>query len=259
MISTSQSKLIRSLRQKKYRDQSRLYLAEGEKMVIELLAGKGGLAHQIQELFASRDWIDRNEDLLDQFKNRVNEASAAELKKVSNLVTPQQVLALVNQPKRIFQLDPLLNNPVLAFESIRDPGNLGTIIRTADWFGIDHMVCSPDSADLYNPKVVQATMGAIARVEVYYTNIEQLLAESEMKKKIVYGTFLEGENIYESKMEQNPLVLFGNESRGLSDRFDPFIHRRIAIPSYSRIGKGSESLNIASSVAVFCSELKRLG
>ena len=259
MISTNQSKLIRSLRQKKFRDQSRLYLVEGEKMIIELLAGKGGKDHQIQELFASRDWIDRNADLLDQIEKKVNEASVVELKKVSNLVTPQQVLALVTQPERIPQLEPLLNNPVLAFESIRDPGNLGTIIRTADWFGIDHIVCSPDSADVYNPKVVQATMGALGRVEVYYTNIEQLLTESEMKKKIVYGTFMEGDNIYESKMEQNPLILFGNESHGLSDRFDPFINRRIAIPSYSQIGKGSESLNVASSVAIFCSELKRWG
>ncbi len=259
MISANQSKLIRSLQQKKYRDQSGLYMVEGEKMVIELLGEMGGKDHQIQDLFASGEWIHKNEDLLDQIEKKVYEASAAELKKVSNLVKSPQVLALVSQPQLVPHLIRLLNHPVLAFESIRDPGNLGTIIRTADWFGIDQIVCSTDSVDLYNPKVVQATMGAITRVGVYYTDIEHLLVELEMKKKIVYGTFLTGDNIYDTKLERNPLVLFGNESHGISDRFDQLITRRISIPSNSKRGKGSESLNVASSVAVFCSELTRLG
>lgn len=259
MISANQSKLIRSLQQKKYRDQSGLYMVEGEKMINELLCGMGGKDHQIQEVFASREWIDKNKDLLNRTEKKVNEASAAELKKVSNLVKPPQVLALVTQPQGIPHLIRLLPHPVLAFESIRDPGNLGTIIRTADWFGIDQIVCSTDSVDLYNPKVVQATMGAIARVAVFYTDIERLLAEPEMKEKVVYGTFLTGDNIYDTKLERNPLVLFGNESHGISDRYDQFLTRRISIPSNSKEGKGSESLNIASSVAVFCSELTRLG
>lgn len=259
MISANQSKLIRSLKQKKFRDQSGLYLVEGEKMVIELLGEMGGKDHQIQELFASKDWIDKNKDLLDPIEKKVYDVSAAELKKVSNLVKAPQVLALVNQPQRVPRLIQLLNQPVLAFESIRDPGNLGTIIRTADWFGIDQILCSTDSVDLYNPKVVQATMGAITRVGVYYTDIEQLLAKPEMKKKVVYGTFMNGDSIYDTKLERNPLVLFGNESHGLSDRFNHLITRRISIPSNSKRGKGSESLNVASSAAVFCSELTRLG
>jgi len=259
MISAKQSKLIRSLSQKKYRDQSRLYMVEGEKMIGELLAGKGAEDHKLEQLFATREWISRNDILLHQLETEVNEASSDELKKVSNLVTPQQVLALVSIPDRKHHMEPLLSSTVLAFEAIRDPGNLGTIIRTADWFGIDHIVCTPNSVDAFNPKVVQATMGAIARVNVYYLDLEQLLSESGMMEKIVYGTFLEGENIYGMNMEKNPLILFGNESHGLSNQYDQYINRKIAIPSFSQSGKGSESLNVASSVAVVCSELKRVG
>jgi len=146
---------------------------------------------------------------------------------------------------------------ILGFEAVRDPGNLGTIIRTADWFGIRHILCSTDSVDQYNPKVVQATMGAMARVEVHYVDLELLLGEPSMKNKPVYGTFLGGENIYETALEENPLILFGNESQGLSSRFDPFIRTRLAIPPFAGKQAGSESLNLASSVAVVCSEVRR--
>lgn len=234
-------------------------MVEGEKIIGELLGGKGAEDHHIEQLFATREWIHRNESLLHQWEMKVHEASSDELKKVSNLVTPQQVLAVVTMPGRKLRMESLLSNPVLAFEAIRDPGNLGTIIRTADWFGIDHIVCTPDSADVFNPKVVQATMGAIARVHIFYLDIEQLLCESGMKEKIVYGTFLRGENIYGMNLEKNPIILFGNESHGLSDQYDQYINRKIAIPSFSQSGKGSESLNVASSVAVVCSELKRMG
>ncbi len=259
MISANQSKLIRSLRQKKNRDQSGLYLMEGEKMIGELLEGIGGEHHNIQQLFATAEWTDRNTELINQLQGKVNEVSISELQKVSNLVTSQHVLALVTQPKRDPSLEIMIRKPTLAFESIRDPGNLGTIIRTADWFGIDHVICTPDSVDVFNPKVVQATMGAITRVEIYYADIESFLSETVMNDKVVYGTFLDGDNIYEQDLDENPLILFGNESHGLSDRYDKFITQRIAIPSNSNCGKGSESLNVASSVAVFCSELIRKG
>ena len=127
---------------------------------------------------------------------KATEASQAEIKKASTLVTPQQVIALVSIPDSHFNLKDLLHTPVLAFESIRDPGNLGTIIRTADWFGLKHIVCTPDSTDLFNPKVVQSTMGAITRVQVHYLDLETLLAYEEMRGKAVYGTFMEGNNIY---------------------------------------------------------------
>ena len=257
MISSSKSKLIRSLQQKKFRDQHRLFLVEGEKMVRELVTGGPEISYHIRELFASPEWIERHSSMLKQSGIEIKEAPQAEIKKVSNLVTPQAVIALASIPHRSFSAKVLMNTPVLAFESIRDPGNLGTIIRTADWFGIRHIVCTPDSTDLYNPKVVQSTMGAITRVQVHYQDLETLLESRELEGKTSFGTFMEGENIYETTLEPDPLILFGNESHGLSDRLSPLIKRRITIPSFSPICKGSESLNVASSVAVVCSELRR--
>lgn len=257
MISIAQSKLIRSLQKKKFRDQHRLFLVEGEKMVGELVSRLPESHYQIHELFASPEWIQSHKTSLEHTGVNITEASPAEVKKVSNLVTPQAVIALVHIPEWSFNINELLNTPVLAFESIRDPGNLGTIIRTADWFGIRHLVCTPDSTDLYNPKVVQSTMGAFARVRVHYMEIEGLLKREEMQQKTVFGTFLDGENIYESSLEPDPFILFGNESHGLSGHFDPHIHHRITIPAFSPPESGSESLNLASSVAVVCSELRR--
>lgn len=257
MISSAQLKLLRSLGQKKYRDLHRLFIIEGEKMVMELAESSQGNRFQIREIYATPEWIERHPSPMNDPNTPICEAAPSEIKKVSNLVTPQPVIALVSMPKASFDAEELLNSPVLAFESIRDPGNLGTIIRTADWFGIRHIVCTTDSTDLFNPKVVQSTMGAISRVQVHYLEIESLLKSREMQSKTVLGTFMEGENIYETSLETDSLILFGNESHGLSGRFDPYISRRISIPSFSPDGKGSESLNVASSVAVICSELRR--
>ena len=259
MISTSVSKLIRSLHHKKFRDQHRLYVVEGEKMVRELLEERSREGHQVQQLYANATWLDQNMKQIRHKGTRFTEASTAELKKVSSQVTPQPVLALVSIPDSLPGLEALLHSTVLAFESIRDPGNLGTIIRTADWFGISHIVCTPDSVDVFNPKVVQSTMGAIIRVKVHYRDLERLLEEPLLKDKPVYGTFMDGDNIFESAILSYPLILFGNESHGLTSKYDAHIHRRLSIPSFSRGGKGSESLNIASSVAVICSEVSRRG
>jgi len=257
MISSAKSKLIRSLRQKKFRDQHRLFMAEGEKMVLELARMDPETHFQIREIFATGDWIEKRGYLLNEMNAEISELTTSEIKKLSNLVTPQPVVALVSMPDNDFDTEELLHIPVLAFEAIRDPGNLGTIIRTADWFGIRQIICTPDSTDLFNPKVVQSTMGSIARVQVAYMDIDTLLGSTALKGKPVFGTFLSGRNIYETSLGPEPLILFGNESHGLSDRFDPYIHQRISIPSFSRTGRGSESLNVASSVAVICSELRR--
>ncbi len=226
-------------------------------MINEMLDTRADTEHKIQQIFAQTDWLEQHGSTLTSSQIEVHEASAGELKKVSNLVTPPPVLALVAIPEVDTQKSGLLSNPVLVFEAIRDPGNLGTIMRTADWFGIGHMVCSPDSVDLYNPKVVQSTMGAISRVSVHYLDLEEWMNEPEMKQRIIYGTFLDGDNIYQTTMEKDPVILFGNESSGLSNRYDPYLTRKISIPSFSQTGKSSESLNVASSVAVVCSELRR--
>ena len=257
MISSSQIKLIRSLSQKKFRDKNQLYIIEGEKLVKELMGGKAGKDHMIKLLFAKGSWIGQNHTELSESGIDAIEAAPTEIKKVSNLVTPSQVLALVTIPDPQFNEDEVADAPVLAFESIRDPGNLGTIIRTADWFGIGHVICTPDSADAFNPKVVQSTMGAITRIRIIYKDLKEILNGPGMKRKAVYGTFLDGENIYETPLDKNPMILFGNESHGLSDRYNPYIQKRLSIPSFSTSGAGSESLNVASSVAVICSEIRR--
>ena len=259
MISTSTLKLIRSLRHKKYRDQHRLYCAEGDKIVLELIRQHPEGDHRLEQLFATGDWIRKNKEVLDAAGIHYTEATSGQLNKASTLVTPRPVLALVHKPVIVPDLYVLGNSPLLGFESIRDPGNLGSIIRTADWFGFGHLVCTPDSADMFNPKVVQSTMGAIARVRVHYLELDWLLKEPAMKDKPVYATFLDGRNVYETAMEEAPLVLFGNESRGLTREYDPYIDTRIAIPSFKQHRSGSESLNIAASVAVICSEIRRRG
>ncbi len=261
MISKSKIKLIRSLSRKKTREQQKLFLVEGEKMVMELLHGnrkgfpKGSIS--IRELIATEEWISTHDASLQGLDTEVTRTGEKELRSISNLVTPQPVLAIATIPETILDPEVLLGETVLGLEAVRDPGNLGTIIRTADWFGIRHILCTTDSVDLYNPKVVQSTMGAMLRVKVHYTELEPLLKEQTRQGKPVYGTFLKGENIYETALGQNPLILFGNESKGLSSSYDPFITTRISIPSFAGDNSGSESLNLASSVAVVCSEVRR--
>ena len=249
--------MLRSLQHKKYRDANKLFVVEGEKIVSELLDQGPDSPFQVREIFASPEWMEGKQSLLQGARTENTEASMAELKKVSSLVNPQPVLALVAMPENETEMKELENHPVLAFEAIRDPGNLGTIIRTADWFGIRHILCSPDSADVYNPKVIQATMGAFARVRLSYLDLEALLESPPWREKTVYGTFLDGENIYESELHTAPLIFFGNEARGLSRGLGSRIQNRLSIPSFSGQGQGSESLNVASSVAVVCSELRR--
>lgn len=226
-------------------------------MVKELLENGDKSRHRPVRLYATSDYLHRKKDFLHRHQVELVEASQKELDRVSNLVTPQPVLALVTRPGPISMDVIPASDPVLAFESIRDPGNLGSILRTADWFGIRHVVCSKDSADVYNPKVVQSTMGAIFRVEVIYADLLEWLEQIGTGERQILGTFLEGENLYRIPLESNPVILFGNESRGLSDRYDPYLSRKLSIPSFHRNGRGPESLNVAASVAVICSELRR--
>jgi TrmH family RNA methyltransferase len=257
MISASQMKLIRSLRQKKYRDLHCLYLVEGEKMVRELVEGSHSVAHRPVRIYATADWLLENEGWFHPARFEVTEAHEKELAKVSNLMTPQPVIAVVSMPEKEAGNRELSDHPVLVFESIRDPGNLGTILRTANWFGINQVVCSPDSADLFNPKVVQATMGAIFRVSVHYLELGEWLSVQYSQSRRIYGTFLEGESIYHVTLDRKPVFLFGNESTGLSNHYDRFLCQKITIPAFPGQGNSPESLNVAASVAVVCSEWRR--
>lgn len=277
MISSSQTKLLRSLQMKKHRDRQRLYTVEGSKMALDLIKGVGDKGHRPERIFATGEWIAAHAKLLGSLTDRVVEGTENELRKISNMVTPQPVVCLVNMPEkssletgqsgksgevvdRPEKEGPEQNipdGPILVFESIRDPGNLGTIMRTANWFGISMLVCSPDSVDQYNPKVVQATMGAIFRVTVNYRELEGWLSGLVKDKHRIFGTFLEGESIYRSDLGGAPVILFGNESHGLSNNYDRYLDRKIAIPPFFGRKEGPESLNVASTVAVVCSEIRR--
>lgn len=246
-ISKNRLKLIRSLNQKKYRDKNNLFLAEGPKLVGELLE-----VLPCDFLAATPDWLTENKGFEAE---EIIAVSYEELKKGSLQQTPQQVLALFKQPQHTFNPEIIKNNLCLALDDIQSPGNLGTIIRLADWFGIKDVFCSLNTVDLYNPKTVQATMGAIARVRVHYTNLTTLI--KQLEDTPIYGSFLEGNPIYEEKIENRGLIVMGNEGKGINEEIEALTTNKLYIPNYPPDRKGSESLNVAIATAIICAEFRR--
>ncbi len=238
MISKSQTKLITSLQQKKYRDQTGLFVGEGPKVIAELL--KEGF--ELESLFTNEaSQITAENHFL---------VTDAELKKISFLKTANTSLAIFKMPKP----KPLQNEGLMvALDAVRDPGNLGTIIRLCDWFGVQQLLCSEDTADCFNPKVVQATMGSLARVQIYYLS---LAAFFEKTKLPIYGGFMDGENVYSEKLPQNGIIVMGNEANGISEALRKQITHKITIPRYGKTQK-TESLNVATATAILLSEFRR--
>ena len=242
MISKNQQKYIRQLEQKKYRKREGCFVAEGTKVVGDLLKRYQPLA-----LYATESW--------DAPKGvGYTLVSEEELQRVSFQQHPQQVLAIFPIPQ---PTDPvsLRGSLTLALDGVQDPGNLGTIIRIADWFGIDTIICSEDTADAWNPKVIQATMGSIARVNVIYANLVELL-DTLPSDYPVYGTFLDGENIYTQTLSGEGLIIMGNEGNGISDAVKAKVNRRLLIPDFHQ-GDTADSLNVAIATAITCSEFRR--
>jgi TrmH family RNA methyltransferase len=182
---------------------------------------------------------------------KLQEVSATELEKMSNLTTPQEVIALVKMPE-VIEVEPqkMAGKFTLVLDGIQDPGNLGTIIRTADWFGIANIICSEDTVDAYNPKVVQATMGSLSRINLHYADLLLLLPEI---KQPVFGAMLHGENIYQTNFGKEGLILMGNEGNGIRPEIQALISRQITIPQSGK----AESLNVAIATAIFCNEISR--
>jgi TrmH family RNA methyltransferase len=238
MLSKAQIKYIQSLQHKKYRQKSGQFIAEGDKIVPELLSE----GVPVQEVYATASWISVHEQLLS--KVRVTAVDEAVLKQISALTTPNQAMALLNIPEPTPAV--LKGVVTIALETIQDPGNLGTIIRIADWFGIKQVICSPDCVDAYNPKTIQATMGSIARVRIVESEIIPLLQEVPS-----YAATLHGTNIVEFKKIEEGIILIGNESRGLSDQVIAACTHRITIP---RLG-GAESLNAGIAAGIICGRL----
>ena len=245
MLSKSQISLLKSLHHKKFRTEHGLFLAEGYKSVKEFIDS----AYQIEAIYHTPT-IDPNLLKLSR-KMNFNQISLSDVEKISTLKTPQDIIALVKIPEwPVLSANILQNKFSIVLDGIQDPGNMGTIIRTADWFGIKHIICSDDTVDVYNPKVVQATMGSIAHVSVYYTGLETFLSKIKLP---VFGALLEGENIYKTNFGNEGLVIMGNEGNGLRPEIIKMVQHAVTIP---RMGN-AESLNVGIATAIFCSEINR--
>ncbi len=239
MVSKNQIKLINSLQQKKYRKLHNLFIAEGKKVIQELIDANFSLEH----LFVTK------ENLFDK-KYHSELISDSELKKISALTTANDCLAVFKMKEVNFKSDSSLE---LALDNIKDPGNMGTIIRLCDWFGISKIVCTEETVDIYNPKVVQATMGSLARVEVLYTNLTDYLKTSDLE---IFGTFMEGKNIYKSELPSKGIIVMGNEANGISSEIENLVTQKISIPRFGNLQQ-TESLNVATATAIILSEFKR--
>lgn len=252
MLSHNQTKYINSLKIKKYRQQHKTFIVEGEKGVSELL--KSDL--QIVKLYAVSQWFDNNYENLIKRNIELQEITEEELKKVSDLITPNQVLGIAGIPELYTTRQFQFTGMTLALDGIRDPGNMGTMIRTADWFGIKSIVCSSDSVDVYNPKVVQSTMGSFARVQVYYTYLPDFFRD--ISKDIpVFGALLEGPDITQKTFTKPGIVLIGSESHGISKALIPFINEPLYIPGFSNTNaeNKAESLNASIANGIICYEI----
>lgn len=254
MISKNQQKLIHSLEQKKYRTQNNLFVAEGPKTVGDLMRRM-----RPKMIFATQEWLDRNaggEFQIFDAATQTNCVTANELRQISFQQHPQEVLALFPLPAPSHATD-AKNNIILALDGVQDPGNLGTIIRIADWFGISTILCSTNTADAFSPKVVQATMGSIARVNIVYCDLVQTLTAIAADGVPVYGTLLDGSNIYSQKLTANGVIVMGNEGNGISEQVRTLVTHKLLIPSFTKSDDHAESLNVAIATAVTLSEFRR--
>lgn len=252
MLSHNQIKYINSLKIKKFRQQHRAFIIEGEKGVSELLAS----SLQPVKVFATGEWLDNNSSLLREKNIEPQEITADELKKVSDLVTPNHVLAIAEIPDVNLPEPYEFTGMTLALDGIRDPGNLGTMIRTADWFGINRIICSSDSVDVYNPKVVQATMGSFGRVNVFYTDLFTFFKALPTDIP-VFGALLEGPDITQKTFTRPGFILIGSESHGISQELISFVNEPLYIPRFSHSGADNqaESLNASIANGIICYEI----
>lgn len=238
MLSKNQIKLITSLKQKKYRQQHGFFVVEGVKVINELLQ-----SHlELHALYTTESFnIDAKEEIL---------ISEADLKRISFQTTPNKALAIFKIPK---PQAINTNQLIVALDDVRDPGNLGTIIRLCDWFGVTDLVCSNETVDCFNPKVIQSTMGSITRVNVSYVDLQSFLKDA---KAPIFGTFMEGDNVYKTTLPSQGILVMGNEANGISEAVEAMITQKITIPRFGHL-QATESLNVATATAILLSEFKR--
>lgn len=240
-------RLTASLSSARHRRESGYFKAEGTKCVLDTLPH-----FQLVALLATHSWIEEHP----QEAGVCTPVTARDLERMSSLTTAPQVIAVYQIPVNDDDLASFMGRElVIALDGVQDPGNLGTIIRTADWFGVHHIICSTDTVDVYNPKVVQSTMGAISRVKVHYCNLPEVLPT--VKKDTIFGTFLDGESIYDSRLPSAGVIVMGNEGKGISAGVAEVIGRRVTIPSFPPGEPTSESLNVAVATAITLAEFRR--
>ena len=239
MVTKQEIKLIKSLNQKKYRQQSGLFTVEGIKGITEFLDSD----FKLHKLYTTKQ-------IFSAPQNQIVEVSENELRKISALKNPNTALAVFEVPKsESIDLDGL----IIALDDVRDPGNLGTIIRLCDWYGVKDLVCSLNTVDCYNSKVVQATMGSLTRVNIVYEDLSKFMANY---KGEIFGTYMDGENIYCADLPKEGIIVLGNEANGISDAITTVVDRRVTIPQFGT-GKDTESLNVANATAIILSEFRR--
>ena len=243
-MTKAEIQLVRSLADKRGRTQHGLFVAEGEKLIGELRTSQ----FRVRKIFALEGIFEGPE---------VETVAPRDMERLSLLKTANNSLALVEIPRYDLDMAQAADALVLALDDVQNPGNLGTIVRLADWFGIGDIVCSEGTADCFNPKVVQATMGAILRVRLHYTDLPRYLDEAARQEIPVYGTFLEGDNLYDTPLTPHGIVVMGNEGRGVRPETACTVTRKLYIPPYPADRRGSESLNVAMATGIVCAEFRR--
>ncbi|MBA3648466.1 MAG: RNA methyltransferase [Chitinophagales bacterium] len=246
MLSKSFEKYINSLKQKKYRIEYKRFIAEGDKIAGELLNSN----LPVEKICATPNWITANESLLEKRKALIEEVSSQQMKKITALSTPSEVLLLAKIPDYKIDQKEVLSNLNLVLDGIRDPGNLGAIIRIADWFNIPQIFCSGDCVDAYNPKVIQASMGSICRIKVFEKNPGSLFEEYPAK---VFAATFNGENIFQAQLSEQGFIIIGNEARGISKELEKYITKKITIPQFGK----AESLNAAVATGIVCAAFRK--
>lgn len=249
MLSKNKVKYIHSLELKKFRNEYNAFIAEGNKLVADMLP-----AFDCEFLLAKPSWMATQGDIP---AKELLVAEDEDIRKASLLKNPQDVLAIFKRPAwSMKEINPD-TQLILALDGIQDPGNLGTIIRLADWFGIEHIVCSIDTVDVFSPKVIQATMGALSHVKVHYTELDNFLKEHNNYSTPIYGTFLDGTDMYAKELSKTGIIVMGNEGNGIRPSIEELVTEKLYIPNYPPERQTTESLNVAIATAVICAEFRR--
>lgn len=252
MISKSTIKLIKSLALKKNRKKENLFLVEGDKNVAEVLISD----YNVEKLYATESFLSENIKLCKK-ANITFEVEKNEIRKASLLQNPQNCLAICTIPKKRLFPELLTNNISIYLDDIQDPGNLGTIIRICDWFNIEYLFFSLKTADLYNPKVIQASMGSFSRVKVWSTSFDMVEKIAIKSEAAIFGAFLDGKNIYGETLPKKAIIVVGNEGNGIQKEIERKVANKIKIPAFSNKNNSAESLNVSVATAIICSEFKR--